>query len=53
MQIPFYFFFLKISEEFIKAIVALREIKEPCEIVELERAAETGYQMHVGIHCSR
>lgn len=36
-----------VSEEFIKAIVALREIKEACEIVELERAAETGYKMHV------
>lgn len=36
-----------VSEELIKAIVALREIKEPCEVVELERAAEAGYKIHV------
>ena len=34
------------SVELIKAIVALREIKEPQEIVEMERAMETGYLMH-------
>ncbi len=35
------------STELIKAIIALRSIKEPCEIEELERAASVGYQMHV------
>ena len=34
------------SSELIKAVVALREIKEPQEIVEMERAIETGYLMH-------
>jgi Xaa-Pro aminopeptidase len=31
----------------IKAIVALRSVKEPCEIGELEKAAAIGYDMHV------
>lgn len=35
------------SVEFIKAVVALREIKDEYEIKELERAAEIGYQIHV------
>jgi Xaa-Pro aminopeptidase len=35
------------SEEFIKAIVSLREIKDEYEIKELERAAEIGYNIHV------
>ncbi|HSV88205.1 MAG TPA: aminopeptidase P family protein [Bacteroidales bacterium] len=35
-----------VSSELIKAIVALREIKEPQEIAEMERAIETGYLMH-------
>jgi len=35
------------SLELIKAIISLREIKEACEIQELDRAARTGYQMHV------
>ncbi len=34
------------SVELIKAIVALRSIKEPQEIQELERAMETAYRMH-------
>ena len=34
------------SLELIRAIVSLREIKEPCEIAELDRAALTGYKMH-------
>ncbi len=34
------------SVELIKAIVALRSIKEPREILELERAMETAYLMH-------
>ncbi len=35
------------SVELIKAIVALRSIKEDCEISEIEKACATGYQMHV------
>jgi len=34
------------SVELIKAVVALREIKEPEEIAEIEKAIETAYQMH-------
>jgi Xaa-Pro aminopeptidase len=34
------------SVELIKAVVALREIKEPEEIAEIEKAIETGYKMH-------
>lgn len=34
------------SEEFIKGVVALREIKEACEIEEMDRAADIGYMMH-------
>jgi Xaa-Pro aminopeptidase len=35
------------SVELIKGIVALREIKEPVEIAEIERACATGYKMHI------
>lgn len=35
------------SLELIKAIVSLREIKEPEEIIEIEKACAIGYQMHV------
>jgi Xaa-Pro aminopeptidase len=35
-----------VSEEFIKAIVAQRLIKEPCEIEEIDRACDLGYAMH-------
>lgn len=35
-----------VSVELIKAIVALRSVKEPCEIAEIEKACATGYQMH-------
>jgi Xaa-Pro aminopeptidase len=35
------------SLELIKAIVALRSEKEPCEIEELEKASAIGYDMHV------
>lgn len=35
------------SVELIKAIVALRSVKEPDEIGEIEKACDTGYQMHV------
>lgn len=34
------------SKNFIKAVVSMRNIKEQCEIEELERAAEIGYEMH-------
>jgi len=36
----------KASVEFIKGVVALREIKEKCEIEELDIAANIGYAMH-------
>ena len=35
------------SLELIKAVVALRSVKEPCEIEEIERACAIGYEMHV------
>ncbi len=34
------------SVELIQAVVALREIKKPEEIAEIEKAIETGYKMH-------
>ncbi len=34
------------SEEFLRAVVALREIKEECEITEMDKAADIGYMMH-------
>lgn len=35
------------SLEFIKAVIALRSVKEACEIEEIKKACATGYQMHV------
>jgi Xaa-Pro aminopeptidase len=35
------------SLDLIKAVIDLRSVKEPAEIVEIERACATGYQMHV------
>ena len=35
------------SNQLIRSIIALRSIKEDCEIVELEKAAAAGYEMHV------
>lgn len=35
------------SVELIKAVVALREIKEESEIAEIERACDLGYEMHM------
>ncbi len=35
------------SLDLIKAVVDLRSVKEACEITEIEKACETGYQMHV------
>lgn len=34
------------SEELVKSVVALRLIKEQCEIEEMDKAAEIGYWMH-------
>lgn len=34
------------SEQFIKGVVALREIKEAVEIAEMDKAADIGYAMH-------
>lgn len=34
------------SVELIKAVVALRSVKEPCEIEEIEQACDIGYEMH-------
>ena len=34
------------SEELVKAVVSMRLIKEDCEIVELDKAADLGYLMH-------
>ena len=34
------------SEELVKAVVALRLIKEQCEIEEMDKAADIGYLMH-------
>ena len=35
------------SEKLIKATISLRSIKEECEIAEIEKACNVGYQMHV------
>lgn len=35
-----------VSVELIKAVVDLRSVKEPCEIEEIERACDIGYEMH-------
>lgn len=35
-----------VSIELIKAVVNLRSVKEPCEIEEIERACDIGYEMH-------
>jgi Xaa-Pro aminopeptidase len=34
------------SVEFIRGVVALRKIKEPCEIFEIDKACNLGYAMH-------
>ncbi len=36
-----------VSMELIHAVIALRSIKEACEILELEKACNVGYKMHV------
>ncbi len=35
------------SLDLIKAVVSLRSIKEPCEIEEIDKACNIGYEMHV------
>lgn len=35
------------SLQFIKAVIDIRSIKEPAEIIEIEKACATGYEMHV------
>jgi Xaa-Pro aminopeptidase len=35
------------SLDLIKAVIEIRSIKEPAEIIEIEKACATGYQMHV------
>jgi Xaa-Pro aminopeptidase len=35
------------SLDLIKAVIEIRSIKEPSEIIEIEKACATGYQMHV------
>ncbi len=35
-----------VSEEFIKAVVSLREIKDQYEIAEIEKAVDVAYEMH-------
>lgn len=34
------------STELIKAVVSLRSVKEPCEIAEIDKACNIGYEMH-------
>lgn len=38
-----------ISEEFIKAVISLREVKEKCEIAEIEFACDVAYRMHTSM----
>ncbi len=35
------------SLQFIKAVIDIRSMKEPAEIIEIEKACATGYKMHV------
>ena len=35
------------SLQFVKAVIDIRSIKEPAEIIEIEKACATGYKMHV------
>jgi len=36
-----------VSTDLIKAVVAIRSVKEPCEMEEIKAACATGYEMHV------
>lgn len=46
LNIPFDQLKSQASVEFIKAVVSLRLIKEPCEIAEIDKACNIGYSMH-------
>ena len=46
LGIPFDKMKSEASVEFIKAVVALRLIKEDCEVAEIEKACNIGYKMH-------
>ncbi len=35
------------STELVKAVVSMRSVKEACEIAEIDKACDIGYQMHV------
>jgi len=47
LNIPFESLKQSASVELIKAVVSLRNHKEPCEIEEIDRACNIGYKMHV------
>lgn len=47
LDIPFEYIKEHSSTEFIKAVVAMRLIKEPCEIAEIDKACDLGYTMHL------
>ncbi len=38
-----------VSAELCRAVVSLRERKEACEVEEIERACDTGYEMHTAV----
>ena len=40
-----------VSKTLVRAIVALRSVKESCEIAEIEKACDTGYAMHTQAMC--
>ena len=40
---------IKASEAFIRAVIALRAVKQPEEVIELDKAANVGYAMHYGV----
>lgn len=49
LDIPFDKIKSEASVDLIKAVVALRLIKEDCEIAELDKAADLGYKMHYAV----
>ncbi|MGB5990240.1 MAG: aminopeptidase P family protein [Marinifilaceae bacterium] len=36
-----------VSMELVHAVISLREVKEACEIIEIDKACNVGYEMHV------
>jgi len=36
-----------VSQELVDAVISLREVKEECEIVEIDKACNIGFEMHV------